>query len=386
MLINIKQNELQFIRQKIHERINGQNGYEYSLKINAYLPNYEELKRAIMSSVPDFALSVSTGRLRKLFYYTDPTVCQPDQLLSPRFAEDFLNACYLYISGGVHDRASFLRKYSLPISSLDSPKSISKMYWLIAVILGGIIILFLFRRSFFHPSRSFGPYFEEHFDQVDWDSLQGKGWEIWNSTSDFPLSQDNPGFFCLPTLPAMQKENQDHNLLVQNLLVRQIDCECCIVEVWMEFSPKKNWQQAGILLIKENEYPVEYKSISVHFSDFYVKSNLNLSDSTFFFVNNINEDYMSVSEWTPMHSIGPSAYQKFQDRLFIRLVIRNNQIKVVGFKNEKHAVGLQDIPYPFQPKYLGLFAMQGQTTNNTVKADSTPANAYFDYVKVLPCE
>ncbi len=42
--------------------------------------------------------------------------------------------------------------------------------------------------------------------------------------------------------------------------------------------------------------------------------------------------------------------------------------------------------YPLRPKYAGPFAVHGQTTNNVVKADSIPISAYFDYVKVMPCE
>ncbi len=59
-----------------------------------YLGAYEDLREMILSVLsgkPDAASSVSLHRLRKLFYYTDPSFCPSGQLETLSFGDDFIS-------------------------------------------------------------------------------------------------------------------------------------------------------------------------------------------------------------------------------------------------------------------------------------------------------
>ena len=59
-----------------------------------YLGAYEHLRDMILSGLPGepgVASSVSPHRLRKLFYYTDPSFCPSGQLETLSFGDDFIS-------------------------------------------------------------------------------------------------------------------------------------------------------------------------------------------------------------------------------------------------------------------------------------------------------
>lgn len=43
---------------------------------------------------------MTTNRLRKLFYYTDPAICDPDKLERSSFVDDFIQALLQYVASG----------------------------------------------------------------------------------------------------------------------------------------------------------------------------------------------------------------------------------------------------------------------------------------------
>jgi hypothetical protein len=88
--------ELDCLRSRVRARFETRCPGEV-LKETTFKGAYDDLRADILRAVPDVELSLSTQRLRKLFYYTNPAVCAARQLEPPSFGKDFLEAIERYV-------------------------------------------------------------------------------------------------------------------------------------------------------------------------------------------------------------------------------------------------------------------------------------------------
>lgn len=132
----LENEELGYLRDRIRQVYQNRHPTENLPILNAYLPNYEELKSDILRQVPDALGSVSENRLRKLYYYTDSEHHSENGLQSPNFGIDFLDACYRYISENNFDREGY-RNRSVVNTTEKKPAVIWFRVALIGVILAG---------------------------------------------------------------------------------------------------------------------------------------------------------------------------------------------------------------------------------------------------------
>lgn len=379
--------ELNFLRKEIERRFVSTREPSAVLKRNAYLPNYRELREKMAEAAPEYQGAISARRLRKLFYYTDPEVCAKGQLTKARFNRNFLDACYLYATEGAFTRASFLRERLFPTEETPPPSFLVRPSYLIAALLLASLTILVLALTILPKRAANETFFIQDFEETAWEKLAEAGWEVWNPSENFPFPQDRPGWFALPTLPARQKARPRDVLLAQNLLVHPIQCDCCFLEVWMDFVPEKNWQQAGLLLIEEQEDDRPYQLFSKVYIDYLETENPLMMDSAFFFTASFKQDFIKRPYLESMKqiSLDGEGFSEHPKRLFFRVEIDNDNITIWAAKKEKHLTLPIRSYYHARPRYLALFAIHGQTSNNQVKGDSAMVNAYFDYVKVRPC-
>ncbi len=102
----ISAGEATLLRHAIEDRFLRECPHVQQLKKNSYKESYRDLSQHLASVVPSHKSEFSTTRLRKLFYYSDPTKTKAEVI--PSFGEMFLEGCYEYISEGVHTRESYL--------------------------------------------------------------------------------------------------------------------------------------------------------------------------------------------------------------------------------------------------------------------------------------
>ena len=71
-------------------------------RISQYKKAYQPLAGDILQALGEKTspASVTTNRLRKLFYYTDPAICDPDKLERSSFVDDFIQALLQYVASG----------------------------------------------------------------------------------------------------------------------------------------------------------------------------------------------------------------------------------------------------------------------------------------------
>lgn len=95
------------------------------LKETTFKGAYDDLRDDIIKEVSDMAPSVSTQRLRKLFYYTNPAVCPEKQLETPAFGKDFLDAIECYAKAGYEIPHSAETIVLIPESLLPAENAIT---------------------------------------------------------------------------------------------------------------------------------------------------------------------------------------------------------------------------------------------------------------------
>jgi len=119
----ISAGEATLLRQAIEDRFLRDCPHVQQLKKNSYKESYRDLSQHLALVVPSHKDEFSTTRLRKLFYYSDPTKTKAEVL--PSFGEMFLEGCYEYISEGDHTRDSYLNAHFQQKSAVEEEYKIT---------------------------------------------------------------------------------------------------------------------------------------------------------------------------------------------------------------------------------------------------------------------
>ncbi len=196
-------------------------------KISQHKASYQPLADDIAQAVPGTETSVTTNRLRKFFYYTDPELCAPDKLEKPSFGDDFIQALFRYVesaplpatTGNVEPAVAEISGASQMQATVPSLKFLFRKWgWRIAVILLMLLIALITWQQINRPG-----YWTEEFNSVSVDSLKSRGWEILDYDSVAFHKQLKPGSLTLYTYPGgfWVKKDSGEVPMIKNLVLKK---------------------------------------------------------------------------------------------------------------------------------------------------------------------
>lgn len=378
--------DLELLREKIRKK------FQYrmpgkGIPGSTYKEAYEDLRGDILKEAPDSIGSVSLNRLRKLFYYTDPKFCAEDKLENAVFGKDFLSVLELYIS----DENDTQQR---PVQYEPSFKGKKRWIWLGS--LGLLTFTFLSIVALFKSkgiNKEIG--WREDFTSLSIDSLEVRGWEIWERDSSYWSKQLKPGYLTLYTMPGDYWIKPGETRTIKNLLVRRIDCDCCVVTMKINgFFPSQNHQQVGFFILDEKnprknnlKYTYRYAKIQkrdLHNEDIlYEIEEIGLETFNQKEGEIIDYDQMTICD---LQKINP---KPCLDTVQLQIRFTNGSAKYFykegndwqGFR----ATTMHALAYDFKPHYLGITAFQGLTKEDYTPLGAKNIPAFIDFVKVEPC-
>ena len=159
-------------------------------------------------------------------------------------------------------RAGFATAAAIP------EKQQSKKYWK-WVLLSAFLALpagWLFIRMCDKPVNII-----EGFDTEQLDNLEKNGWTLQSKVESFwQRNDEHPGCLTLFTLHGDNWPNSRETPVIRNLMLHKIDASCFNTEIrFIDFIPRGNWQQAGILLLEDTTFAGKSLRMSLAYNDFF---------------------------------------------------------------------------------------------------------------------
>ena len=364
----ISTSELRLLRNLILDKYSSRNHVSIGGKLNAYLPNYDQLVEDMEDVVPGYPGSISRGRLRKLFYYTDPGKVEKDQLEQNRFGLDFLDACYSYVSDNTLDRRKYLQAH------MDRPP----LFRLKRVLMIGTPIALLFATWLYtcvvtdKVSPTSVP-FEENFDSALPEDLEANGWFVLDPLPEFLEKQTSDGHFTMYTLPGGYYTKPSEAPIAHNTLVRRIPPRANrIIARFDRFEPYMKWQGVALILFDE--------SLNKH----------NIVTATYTYggdpegaIYGIYQCCLNGAPYGPWHGLYADSLG-FDGPIVLGLSFGDNTYKLLSQARndwDPYTV-LAEIETDFAPAYVGIHATQGLTDpdGNPIGADTLAVQ--LDYVRM----
>lgn len=111
----------------------------------------------------------------------------------------------------------------------------------------------------------------ESFSSVSHDSLTANGWFVRHVSPSWWNRRDRvPGALTLYTLRGDNWYDGVDSNRVKNVVARPVPAACFTTEVHFDnFFPAKNWQQAGILLSEDSSFTGKVIRLSISYNDFF---------------------------------------------------------------------------------------------------------------------
>ncbi len=348
------------------------------IRITQYKDNYRPLADDIIRNVEGVEASVTTHRLRKLFYYTDPAICPADKLELPSFGNDFVQALFKYIEEELK-----------PVATIPKPLQFPRKWlWRNAVLL---LFLAVAIAILLWPDQP--KFWEEHFEDVSVKALNSNGWQILDYDSVAFSRQIKPGCLTLYTYPGDYWVKWEHGEqpMIKNLPVKEIGTDHCAISVrLMNFNPYQNYQQVAVFLFGPDIDRKNHLRISANYS--------HSNQKEFQFIGKYTDrrqfvQILHMINGRPHEKDGgdlrvPEFHLKPFSEIGIVLEVREQTV-TIGYWAGNYWVPVNVdnksvVELPFVPKYVGIAAFQGFTDEygQPLGADTIPA--FFDYLKVEP--
>lgn len=260
------------------------------------------------------------------------------------------------------------------------------------LIISGIILLavsgmFLMIHTFKKASNVF---YKDNFHNVNENVLIKDGWIIKDKDSAWWAKRNKKiGQLTLYTLRGDNWADSVNKPAIKNLLIRKLTSNCFVTEIHLEnFVPLQNWQQAGILLLEDSTLNSKSMRMSIAYNDYfggYRKPNEIIIQAI-----TANSDDLTKPE--EIVHLPVLTFEKGKTELVARNMLQS-ALKII--KNGKHfrllysAGARNNFAYKealskdldFEPKYVGIFALQGFVD----KPQPTPAPFKFFSVTDIPC-
>lgn len=361
--------EVAHLREQVRARFLQQHANGRPSRFATFKDAYEELRADIIKKVPGKASSVSTTRLRKLFYYTDPKICPPEQMQKPSFGRDFIEVLEQYIGG---------EKPESPTPLKVKPR-IWKMTWLLlpVLLIGG------FATWFFQMGTAKN--WREDFDSASVADLraQGFGWQDFDSL--WWSKQLRKGSLTFYTLAGDYWVKPHEPKKIKNLIYKKLEGDCFSVIVKIDdFDPQQNCQQLALFLFDER------LSRETHLrAGFGYWTNVELNgDPGVQHTTTEYEEGGHVTQQGYYHVRKPANAGPSVKTLWLKILYKNGEATVFQKVNHEWnmwGICAQPFDLRFKPAYVGIAAFHGWTEN-----DNTPRNAdsipvFVDCLQVESC-
>src|SRR5436190_2714539 len=231
----------------------------------------------------------------------------------------------------------------------------------------------------------------DNFYSLTEDSLARRGWFVQSKDeSSWEKRNERPGSVSLFTLKGDNWPDSLNKPEIKNLLLRKISSECFTTEVHlMDFVPKENWQQAGILLLEDTNFTGKGLRMSLLYNDFYggfpksrelviqgVVSSGKDFDKPEEIAHQLIYKLDSTNEDLVKQNLQHLALRIEKNGKKFRLLYANGPLANSAFKE----IISRDID--MKPRFVGLFALRGFVDS----ASAIPAK--FDFFNYIPqkCE
>ncbi len=255
--------------------------------------------------------------------------------------------------------------------TVPETKNPLKKRWLI--LLAGILLLsvlafFIFKTSAEKKRLTF----TDNFHLLQDNDLTAHGWMLLAKDSVWWNKREmRPGMLSLFTLTGDNWPDTTHAPVIKNLLIRKIAGECFSTEIhFTDFIPTTNWQQAGLLLMEDTVPGSKTLRLSIGYNDFFggfqrPKEIILQGVSTGGGDAGRPEEIVHF----PLFSIAEDQEALVNNNLrysALRIETKNGHYRflysagpVANFAFKEAFAKELDI----QPKYIGLFALQGFVSN-----------------------
>jgi hypothetical protein len=245
------------------------------------------------------------------------------------------------------------RKKSFPVGAL---------IFFVLIIIAGFY--------FFYPSTSKS--FSTNFHSLKEDSLLHDGWFIkdkdkifWNRRSE------RPGLLSLFTLTGDNWLDSVYQPQIKNLLLRKINSDCFTAEVHLQdFFPQHEWQQAGILLMEDTNYTSKTLRLTLAYNDFFggfTKAKEIIIQAVTSPGNGLSHPEEIVH--LPVFALDSNNGNLVKRNLAysgLRIEKSGNNFRLLYSCSSAKNFAFKDAAvtnFNFQPKYIGIFALQGFVNN-----------------------
>lgn len=245
-----------------------------------------------------------------------------------------------------------------------------KLGVLLPVIVAVILIWKPFRKN--NEEKNF----TDDFSNSSTDALQNKGWQIFNIDSiALRNSAANAGHLTLNTLYGDNWTEGSDSSRIKNLLVRKITDENFSAEIHLtDFLPESNWQQAGMIIGEDESFSGKVIRLSLSYNDFFggfrkdpeiIIQGLSSSESG----NNSKPEEFTHLVLFSFDSLQKDLIRKNLSRSSLKIEKNGKRFRFLYAAGPIETFAFKEIiskEFSIDPKYIGLFAIQGITPNGKV--------------------
>lgn len=359
--VEVKQKELAWLRSQLTKTFLSSSGVV--LYPTSYLKRYDQLSEDINNQLdPAKDEYVSQNLLRKLFYDTNEDV-------SAIFRIAFIDACYRYLSGGKHNRGEY-RKFSKRSARIR------------LTFISGLAMLALAVSLYKTTSSPLAPEsFRDDFGHDSTGLVLQEGWYIANLDTAYWNRPDLNNHLTLFTQQGDNWVSPGQEPEIKNLLLREIGPGDFTATILLSgFRPTSNWQQAGILLIQDDDNSIR---VTYGYDDVGAKKP-RLVVQTVPIVDGMVLHPHTLTE-------RPLTEQKVYPRkIWLRMIREDNMYRFYykkNFYNERWIfTRAWNAPDSFSPSQIGIGAFQGITqelfSGEIIQLDREPIPANIDFFEI----
>ena len=351
-----------------------------------YLGAYDNLRAFILSKLKDIAeaeASITVYRLRKLFYYTNPTFCSTDKLEDLSFGSDFITPLLnLTIEQNTLQNDSNIAKLGLEKSK---PKRFKAVGAIIALsFITYIIFNFKFQKPYF---------FRDNFTSASVSDLKARGWDFidFDSSSFFP--QDT-GVLTLRSSRGAYWVRPIDTPFINNVVYRELPLGDCF-EVITKFTFYGNyepWQQCGIFILDNEKNRRHYISMTcVYLGERDPDVLGRIFDRGYQIIRRDYEDVHQIEKFifTKGDSLIFNKEGNHRFEFYFKIEYVKNKFRFYAHRGVEDQAFDQigEMTFNFIPRYVALASFNGlRITQNGPLNTASSVPAKFDWIKIKECE
>lgn len=272
-------------------------------------------------------------------------------------------------------REQFIRSIDTVRSPGDHVKSVTFFYrfrlaiFISLILLSGVIIYIWI--TFSNPAD-----FIDDFLKNDESALKHRGWQIIDKDSIYWAKRElTADYLTLFTLPG---DNWPDSIgtkpRIRNLLLRRLPFECFAADIQLsDFTPNDEWQQAGILLLKDSSLNSPSIRMTLAFNDNFgpYHKPMEVIIQGIYAAGNGNkpEEFLHVPVLTTDTGIRYNSLDSFLKYSALRIEKHGHLFRFLysgGKRSDGAYKEMGQKIIDFQPGYLAIFALKGNGVNSPV--------------------